>query len=191
MSVKTKKVPNMEDGQSAAETAGCCHLEVFERILIGDWERVPLTTEHNGEATQAKTEESHYFIFFPHWAVFVWPPPAVTEWRTVTLTMWPLCPGATVAEETWANTASSAAAPRAMWAITKMAECTLQSSLATAFWERLEYRDRLVVHSSGSSLMHCMLYYTVWQQEPILYTANLLNLNRFYWSNDKNTPALE
>ena len=33
-------------------------------------------------------------------------------------------PGATAAEETRADTASSPTAPGAMWAITKMAECT-------------------------------------------------------------------
>lgn len=51
-------------------------------------------TEHNREAAAAKTEESHYFLSSPHWqAAFVWPPPAVTARRTVTVTMRPLCPG--------------------------------------------------------------------------------------------------
>lgn len=78
---RTDKWIDRVDDLSTVETVGCCHLEVFVRILIGEQERVPLMAEHNREATLAKTEESHYFIFFPHWTVFAHTLPAVSVRR--------------------------------------------------------------------------------------------------------------
>lgn len=80
-------------GESSVEPLGCCHLEVFVRILIGGHERVPLMTEHNREATQAKTEESHHLIFFSTLDAVCVSPACCHCVENITLTMPPLCRG--------------------------------------------------------------------------------------------------